>query len=96
MSKTCKGPKHRSDSFFSWFISVCSLVCQALNLGFALSFGVLLPELMKEFGESRQKTGKFLTLNYLPVLFTLTTSDCCISTHISSMRYSDGPFKQNS
>lgn len=52
----CKGPKHHPDSFFSWFISVCSSVCQALNLGFAMSFGILLPELMKEFRESRQKT----------------------------------------
>lgn len=56
MSKICKGPKHHPDSFFSWFISVCSSVCQALNLGFAMSFGILLPELMKEFRESRQKT----------------------------------------
>ena len=59
MTKICKGLQHRPDSLFSWFVSVCACVCQALNLGFAISFGVLLPELMKEFGESRQKTGKF-------------------------------------
>nr|XP_058963165.1 uncharacterized protein LOC131790004 [Pocillopora verrucosa] len=56
MTKIDKILQHRPDSLFSWVVSVCSCVCQALNLGFALSFGVLLPELMKEFGESRQKT----------------------------------------
>lgn len=61
MTKIDKLLQHRPDSLFSWIVSVCSCVCQALNLGFALSFGVLLPELMKEFGESRQKTGEFLS-----------------------------------
>ncbi|PFX30277.1 Monocarboxylate transporter 12 [Stylophora pistillata] len=58
MSIKCKGMRHRPDSLFSWLVCVCAAVCQALSLGFAVSYGVLLPEIMKEFGESRQKTAK--------------------------------------
>ena len=37
---------------------MCASVCQSLNLGFSISFSVLLPELMGEFREGRAKTGK--------------------------------------
>ncbi|KAJ7330724.1 hypothetical protein OS493_021652 [Desmophyllum pertusum] len=48
--------QHRPDSPCSWFACICASVCYALNLGFCLSFGVMLPELMEEFNEGRQKT----------------------------------------
>ena len=60
MNRMCKCMQHRPESLFSWLVCVCAAFCQAVNLGFAFSYGVLLPEVMKEFGESRQKTGKFL------------------------------------
>ena len=60
MNRMCKRMQHRPESLFSWLVCVCAAFCQAVNLGFAFSYGVLLPEVMKEFGESRQKTGKFL------------------------------------
>ena len=49
--------KRFKDSSFSWVACVCSAVCNAVNLGFALSFGVLFPELMEYFGETRERTG---------------------------------------
>ena len=54
----CQRLKHPPDSLCSWFVSMCASVCQSLNLGFSISFGVLLPELMGEFREGRAKTGK--------------------------------------
>lgn len=54
----CKRLRHPPDSLCSWFVSICASACQLLNLGFSLSFGVLLPELMGEFREGRAKTGK--------------------------------------
>ena len=60
MNRMCKCMQHRPESLFSWLVCVCAAFCQAVNLGFSISYGVLLPEVMKEFGESRQKTGKFL------------------------------------
>lgn len=55
MRKIGKVMQHRPDSLFSWFVCVCASLCQGLDLGFAVSYGVLLPEVMDEFGESRQK-----------------------------------------
>lgn len=52
----CKRLRHPPDSLCSWFVSICASACQLLNLGFSLSFGVLLPELMGEFREGRAKT----------------------------------------
>jgi len=48
--------KRFKDSSFSWVVCVCSAVCNAVNLGFALSFGVLFPELMEYFDETRERT----------------------------------------
>lgn len=56
MRKISKVIQHGPDSLFSWFVCVCASVCQGLNIGFAVSYGILLPEVMKEFEESRQKT----------------------------------------
>ncbi|XP_020603534.1 monocarboxylate transporter 11-like [Orbicella faveolata] len=47
---------HRPDSIWSWFACVCASIYQASSLGFSLSFGIMLPELMKQFDEGRQKT----------------------------------------
>ena len=60
--------QHRPDSVCSWFVSICASVCQALALGFGFSFGVLLPELMKQFNEGRPKTGKCLHFIWLASL----------------------------
>ncbi|XP_078352435.1 monocarboxylate transporter 10-like [Oculina patagonica] len=47
---------HQPDSLWSWFACICASVFQASSLGFCLSFGVMMPELMKQFDEGRQKT----------------------------------------
>ena len=52
------GSKHRRDSLTSWFACMCASILNAANLGFSVSFGVMLPALMKEFHESRQQTGE--------------------------------------
>ena len=45
------------DSSYSWVVCITSAVCNAVNLGFALSFGILFPEFMKYFNETRERTG---------------------------------------
>ncbi|KAJ7377374.1 hypothetical protein OS493_029734 [Desmophyllum pertusum] len=40
----CKRLQHHTDSVCSWVVSILCLMCQALNLGFSVSYGVLLPE----------------------------------------------------
>ena len=49
--------KRYKDSSFSWVVCISSSVCNALNLGFALSFGVLFPVFMEYFDETRERTG---------------------------------------
>ena len=46
------------DSSWSWVVCVSAAVCSSVNVGFTLSFGVLLPELMAYFDETRERTGK--------------------------------------
>ena len=63
---TLEAPKvsfHEKISWFfrgkrSWVVCISAAVCNAVNLGFALSFGVLFPELMKYFDETRERTGQ--------------------------------------
>ncbi|PFX23334.1 monocarboxylate transporter 10-like [Stylophora pistillata] len=43
------------DSSWSWVVCFSAAVCNGINLGFALSFGVLFPELMKHFNASRER-----------------------------------------
>ena len=45
------------DSSWSWVVCISAAVCNAVNLGFALSFGVLFPVLMDYFDETRERTG---------------------------------------
>ena len=52
------GSKHHRDSLTSWFACMCASILNAANLGFSVSFGVMLPALTKEFHEGRQQTGE--------------------------------------
>jgi len=61
----CSRTRHRQDSEWSWFACFCASVNQVLQIGFSVSFGVLLPELMKEFNESRQNTGGYFSISLL-------------------------------
>ena len=49
-----RGKRHQ-DSLWSWVVCISAMICNALGLGFALSFGVLLPVLMDYFGETSEK-----------------------------------------
>jgi len=44
-------------SSWSWIVCVSAAVCNAVNIGMALSFGVLFPALMEYFDETRERTG---------------------------------------
>lgn len=52
-----RGKRHQ-DSLWSWVVCISAMICNALSLGFALSFGVLLPVLMNHFGETSERTGE--------------------------------------
>ena len=52
--------KRFQDSSWSWVVCISVAVCNAIILGFALSFGVMFPELMKYFNTTRERTGMFL------------------------------------
>ncbi|XP_068730640.1 monocarboxylate transporter 10-like [Montipora capricornis] len=47
--------KGHKDTLYSWVVCILSAVCNAVNLGFALSFGVLFPELIDYFEETRER-----------------------------------------
>ena len=64
--------QHRPDSIWSWFACVCASIYQASSLGFSFSFGIMLPELMKQFDEGRQKTGEWISRKF--VLFWLVAA----------------------
>ena len=49
--------KGHKDTVYSWVVCILSAVCNAVNLGFALSFGVLFPELIDYFEETRERAG---------------------------------------
>ncbi|XP_022794339.1 monocarboxylate transporter 10-like [Stylophora pistillata] len=44
------------DSLWSWVVCFSAAMCNGINLGFTLSFGVLFPELMRHFNATRGKT----------------------------------------
>ena len=52
-----RGKRHQ-DSFWSWVVCFSAMICNALGLGFALSYGVLLPAFMDYFDETRERTGE--------------------------------------
>jgi len=49
--------KRSKDSSWSWIVCVSAAICNAVNFGMALSFGVLFPVLMEYFDETRERTG---------------------------------------
>ena len=49
--------KRFKDSSWSWIVCVSSAVCNAVNFGMTLGFGVLFPVLMEYFDETRERTG---------------------------------------
>ena len=49
--------KRFKDSWWSWIVCVSAAICNAVNLGMTLSFGVLFPVLMDYFDETRERTG---------------------------------------
>ena len=53
--------KRFQDSSWSWVVCISAAVCNAINLGFTLSFGVLFPELMRHFNATRERTGMLIT-----------------------------------
>ena len=54
----CLRNKHHQDSAWSWVVCISAAICNALNLGFVLSFGVLFPVLLDYFNETRERTGE--------------------------------------
>ena len=52
--------KRFQDSSWSWVVCISAAVCNAINLGFTLSFGVLFPELMRYFNATRERTGMLI------------------------------------
>ena len=53
-----RGKRHQ-DSLRSRVVCFSAIIlCNALGLGFALSYGVLLPALMGYFDETRERTGE--------------------------------------
>ena len=46
------------DSSWSWVVCFSAAVTSSINIGFTLSFGVFLPELMSYFNETIERTGK--------------------------------------
>ncbi|XP_068731027.1 monocarboxylate transporter 10-like [Montipora capricornis] len=47
--------KRYKDTLYSWVVCILSAVCNAVSLGFALSFGILFPELIDYFEETRER-----------------------------------------
>lgn len=65
-----RGKRHQ-DSLWSWVVCFSAMICNALGLGFALSYGVLLPALMDYFDETRERTAGLGSLA-LSLTFFLT------------------------
>ena len=49
---------HHQDSAWSWVVCTSAAICNALNLGFVLSFGVLFLVLLDYFNETSERTGE--------------------------------------
>ena len=56
--KQCFAGKCFKDSSWSWIVCISAAICYSVNLGMALSFGVLFPALMEYFEETRERTGR--------------------------------------
>ena len=49
--------KRYKDTLYSWVVCILSAVSNAVSLGFVLSFGILFPELIDYFEETRERAG---------------------------------------
>ena len=49
--------KRFKDSSWSWIVCFSAAVCNSVNFGMTLGFGVLFPVLMDYFDETRERTG---------------------------------------
>ena len=54
----CLRSNRKQDSTWSWVVCFSAAICNALNLGFVLSFGVLFPVLLDYFNETKERTGE--------------------------------------
>ena len=54
----CLRSNRKQDSTWAWVVSISAAICNALNLGFVLSFGVLFPVLLDYFNETKERTGE--------------------------------------
>jgi len=54
----CLRSNRKQDSTWSWVVCISAAICNALNLGFVLSFGVLFPVLLDYFNETKEGTGE--------------------------------------
>lgn len=50
--------RRSQDGPWSWVVCISAAVCNAINIGFGLSYGILFPELMSFFGETIERTGE--------------------------------------
>lgn len=48
--------RRSQDGPWSWVVCISAAVCNAINIGFGLSYGILFPELMSCFGETIERT----------------------------------------
>ena len=54
----CLRSNRKQDSTWAWVVCISAAICNALNLGFVLSFGVLFPVLLDYFKETKERTGE--------------------------------------
>ena len=54
----CLRSNRKQDSTWAWVVCISAAICNALNLGFVLSFGVLFPVLLDYFNETKERTGE--------------------------------------
>ena len=54
----CLRSNRKQDSMWSWVVCFSAAICNSLNLGFVLSFGVLFPVLLDYFNETKERTGE--------------------------------------
>ena len=55
--KSWRSRVHPQDGVWSWLVCFCASLEAAIVIGLAMSFGALLPSLMKHFNSGRERTG---------------------------------------
>ena len=56
--------RRSEDGPWSWVVCISAAVCNAINIGFGLSYGILFPELMSCFGETIERTGEWFVYKF--------------------------------